>query len=91
MCFLTIAICGTKIAMKLQDPFHVYLATGITTLLVLQAIFNAFVVMGLVPTKGITLPFVSFGGSSVVMSCFMAGVLMRLGQIQSTKAKEAAS
>jgi len=78
-CFFLIAFCGFKIALSLKEPFQIYLAAGLTTLLVLQATLNAFVVMGLVPTKGITLPFVSFGGSSLIVSCFIAGVIARLG------------
>ncbi len=80
ICFLLIAICGFKIALSLKDTFQIYLCAGLTTLLTLQAIFNAFVVMGLVPTKGITLPFVSYGGSSLIMSCFTIGVIVRLAQ-----------
>jgi cell division protein FtsW len=84
ICFLLIAIYGFKIALSLNNPFQIYLAAGLTTLITLQAIFNAFVVMGLVPTKGITLPFVSYGGSSLIMSCFMVGVLVRLAQESTT-------
>ncbi len=95
ICFLLIVICGFKIALSLKDPFQIYLAAGLTTLMTLQAIFNAFVVMGLVPTKGITLPFVSYGGSSLIMSCFMIGVLVRLAQESTNSAdpnlKEATS
>lgn len=77
-CFACLAVAGFLTAKAQNEAFKSFLATGITTMLVLQAIFNSFVVMGLVPTKGITLPFVSFGGSSLVMSCFMIGLLIRL-------------
>ena len=49
-----------------------------TATLIVQASFNVAVTLGLVPTKGITLPFVSYGGSSLIMSMLTAGVLLRL-------------
>lgn len=55
-----------------------FLAAGLTLLITMQAATNMSVVLGLLPTKGLTLPFVSYGGSSLVSFCFMAGVLMRL-------------
>lgn len=78
ICFSLIAICGFKIALAQTDRYKNFLAAGLTTALILQAILNIFVVMGLVPTKGFTLPFLSFGGSSLIMSCFTVGVLARI-------------
>ena len=77
-CFILIAICGFKIAHAQTDRYKKFLAAGLTTALVLQAILNIFVVMGLVPTKGFTLPFLSFGGSSLILSCFIVGVIVRI-------------
>lgn len=78
LCFATIAVVGLHTALSQTDPFCRYLAIGITTTLVLQAVINAFVALGIVPTKGITLPFVSYGGASLLISCFMAGILLQL-------------
>lgn len=76
--FLAIGYCGFQAALKQKDPFLTYLAAGLTTLLLLQACINAFVVMGLLPTKGITLPFVSYGGSSLLVCMLAGGILLRL-------------
>ena len=55
-----------------------YLAFGITTMFGLQALVNIGVVLGSLPTKGLPLPFISYGGTSLVMSLFMAGVLANI-------------
>ena len=60
------------------QPYGVRLAQGLGLMLVLQAMINMGVNMGLLPTKGLTLPFVSYGGSSMVVSCLMAGLLLRI-------------
>ncbi|MEM7402689.1 MAG: putative lipid II flippase FtsW [Myxococcota bacterium] len=78
LCFVIITIAGLHTAQSQYDPFCCYLAVGITTTLVLQAVVNACVALGIVPTKGITLPFVSYGGASLLISCCMAGVLLQL-------------
>ncbi|HEX9843689.1 MAG TPA: FtsW/RodA/SpoVE family cell cycle protein, partial [bacterium] len=57
-----------------------YLAYGITTLFTLQIVLNLAVVMGMMPTKGLPLPFVSYGGSSLLASLFMTGVLLNVGR-----------
>ncbi len=82
LCFVTLMYAGLKIALRVKDPFEAYLAAGFTALITIQAILNCFVVMGLVPTKGLTLPFVSYGGSSLVVACWMVGVLYRLGSVK---------
>lgn len=76
--FSVIFVKGLMAAMYLQDSFKSYLAFGIALTIIIQAIFNMAVVVGLVPTKGITLPFISYGGSSLIMTAFMAGILLRL-------------
>lgn len=76
--FIVIGICGFRTAVLQKTPYETYLACGMTSILLLQAIINMFVVLGLVPTKGITLPFISYGGSSLLVSCLMAGILMQL-------------
>jgi cell division protein FtsW len=62
------------------DDFAKYLAFGITTLFAMQITLNLAVVMGLLPTKGLPLPFISYGGSSLVMSLFMTGILLNIGK-----------
>jgi cell division protein FtsW len=69
---------GLRASMRARDPYGCYLAFGITCLFGLQAIVNMCVVLGLLPTKGLPLPFVSYGGTALVMSLFMAGVLVNV-------------
>ena len=66
---------GMIAALRARDAFGSYLAYGITVLFALQALGNMGVVLGLLPTKGLALPFISYGGTSLVVSLFMAGVL----------------
>ena len=69
---------GVRASMEASDRFAGLLAFGITFALTLQAAINMGVVTGVLPTKGLTLPFLSYGGSSVLVSCWMAGVLLRI-------------
>ena len=69
---------GLRASMRARDPYGCYLAFGITCLFTLQAAVNMCVVLGLLPTKGLPLPFVSYGGTALVMSLFMAGVLVNI-------------
>jgi cell division protein FtsW len=66
---------GLAAALRARDVFGSYLAFGITAVFGTQALFNMGVVLGLLPTKGLVLPFVSYGGTSLIVSLFMAGVL----------------
>ncbi len=76
--FAVITVRGVQVALSHRSAFAALLALGLTSSLALQATFNISVALGLVPTKGLTLPFVSYGGSSLIVSAFMAGVLLRL-------------
>jgi len=69
---------GLRASTRARDPYGCYLAFGITCLFGLQALVNMCVVLGLLPTKGLPLPFVSYGGTALVMSLFMAGVLSNI-------------
>ena len=71
---------GFRASLAAQDDFSKYLGYGISTLFGLQIILNLAVVMGMMPTKGLPLPFISLGGSSLVLSLFMTGVLLNIGR-----------
>jgi cell division protein FtsW len=80
LCFCVIAWRGLRTAMRAPDSFGSFLALGITMMLVLQAFVNISVVLGLMPTKGIPLPLVSNGGSSMLMNLLAVGVLLNISQ-----------
>lgn len=65
---------------KTGDTFGLFLATGITLGLGIQGFVNMAVVLGLVPTKGLTLPFISYGGSALLVDLFAVGVLLSVGR-----------
>ena len=71
---------GVRIALQARDEFGRLLASGITILFGTQAAVNFGVVMGTLPTKGLTLPFVSYGGSSIMVLALAAGVLLNIGR-----------
>jgi cell division protein FtsW len=79
-CFCIIAWRGLRTAMRAPDRFGAFLALGLTTMVSVQAFFNISVVLGLLPTKGIPLPFVSFGGSSLLVSMIGMGILLNVSQ-----------
>jgi cell division protein FtsW len=71
---------GFVAAMKAPDDFGKFLGLGITTMVVGQALINLSVVLGLMPTKGIPLPFISYGGSSLFSMLLATGVLLNISQ-----------
>jgi cell division protein FtsW len=71
---------GMRAALRAPDRFGVLLGMGIVTGIVAQALFNMSVVLAIVPTKGIPLPFISYGGSSLVPTLFAVGVLLNISQ-----------
>jgi cell division protein FtsW len=83
--FVTILIRGMRLARNESDQFGSLLAAGLTALLALQAFVNMAVVTGLVPTKGLPLPFLSYGGTSMVVSLAAVGFLMALGRRSGTR------
>lgn len=69
---------GFRIAIKTNDLFKKTLALGLTVTFALSVFINMGVVMGLLPTKGLTMPFLSYGGSSLVMVCLLFGILLNI-------------
>ena len=86
-CFCLIAWRGVRITMRAPDSFGSFVALGLTTMIVVQAFVNMSVVLGLMPTKGIPLPFVSAGGSSLLISLLGMGVLLNISQHESAEAR----
>ncbi len=78
--FLIILWRGIRATVLMQDEFGRYLALGITAMLVIQAFFNISVALGLVPPKGIPLPMISFGGSSLLVTLASLGILMNISE-----------
>jgi cell division protein FtsW len=71
---------GIRTAMRTQDMFGRFLAVGISSMVVVQAFINVSVVLGLMPTKGIPLPFISYGGSSLFVTLACVGVLLNVSK-----------
>lgn len=86
--FAVILWRGARAAFRAPDRFGKLLAIGITTGVVVQAFFNMSVVVGLLPTKGIPLPFVSYGGSSILVTLVSCGILLNISQYAGTIADE---
>jgi cell division protein FtsW len=80
LCFAAVAWRGLRIGLLAPDRFGALLGLGITTVIVLQALVNMSVVTALAPTKGIPLPFVSMGGSSLLINMIGMGVLLNISQ-----------
>lgn len=78
--FAAMLVAGTRIARRAQTRFGLLVVFGCTALLTVPALINAAVVMGLVPTKGLTLPFLSYGGTSLVMCCAVLGGILGIAR-----------
>jgi cell division protein FtsW len=76
--FIVLGYRGIRAAVLSKDPFARFLAFGITATILIQAFFNISVVLALVPTKGITLPFISYGGTSLFIMLALIGVLLNI-------------
>jgi cell division protein FtsW len=86
LCFCVIAWRGLRISARAEDTFGSFVALGLTTMIAAQAFVNISVVLGLMPTKGIPLPLVSFGGSSLLINLLGMGVLLNISQHESSEA-----
>lgn len=80
LAYIIILVCGVLISMRAPDRFGRMLAFGMTLLLVFQAAFNIGVVTGCLPTKGLALPFISYGGTNLITALFAVGTLLNIGR-----------
>jgi len=78
--FVVIVLCGFYIAWRARDPFGTYLAAGITFLIGLQAFINIGVVTAVLPNKGLPLPFISYGGSNLLIMLTSVGILISIAR-----------
>jgi cell division protein FtsW len=85
--FLGFYICGIIIAFKVSDIFGRLVVLGITVMISIQAVINLGVVTGSLPTKGLALPFVSYGGSSLLINTIMVSLIINIAN-QSLKAQQ---
>jgi len=86
--FAIVVARGVRIGIRAKDEFGTYLAMGLTILIGVQVLFNLGVAMGLLPTKGLNLPFISFGGSALVVSLFSVGVLLNISRERPAPAEQ---
>lgn len=80
LAFTLLVYRGLRAAVNAADDYGTYLATGVTLFVGLQAFTNLSVALGLLPTKGLTLPFVSYGGSSLLVNCAAVGLLLNVSR-----------
>jgi cell division protein FtsW len=80
LCYAALVLKGLQIAARAKEPFGRHLALGITLLIGVQALINAGVVTGMLPTKGLTLPLVSYGGSSLMVNLLAIGILLSISR-----------
>jgi len=78
--FVWLFIKGIKLAARTEDPFGYFLTIGLTMMIGVQAIINFAVSTGLMPTKGLPLPFISYGGSALLINMAAAGILLNIAQ-----------
>jgi cell division protein FtsW len=89
--FAWVVIRGLRASWRVQDEYAGYLAAGMTLFIGLQAFTNLAVAMGMLPTKGLALPFVSYGGSSLVVNAAAAGIILNVSRFGVSRAKEQAA
>jgi cell division protein FtsW len=78
--FVVVVVRGARAAFRAADDYGSYLAVGVTMFIGLQAFTNLAVAMGMLPTKGLVLPFISYGGSSLLVNCAAVGVLLNVSR-----------
>ncbi len=89
--FVLVVWRGLRAAAGAADDYGTYLAVGITMFLGLQSFTNLAVAMGLLPTKGLVLPFISYGGSSLLVNCAAVGILLNVSRARSTQEADEAA
>lgn len=82
--FIAVAYNGVKIAMNSRDRFESLLSSGIVAIIIVQVLLNIAVVTGSIPPTGLPLPFISHGGSSLVVLMFVVGILVRISKESDT-------
>ena len=80
--FLLLLYFGFKIAINTSDKFYKYLSFGLIFQIIIQAILNLSVVIGLLPVTGVTLPFLSYGGSSLLITMISMGIILNISRYQ---------
>ena len=80
LAYLLLVARGVRAALRAPDDFGTFLAFGLSTMFGVQALVNIAVALAILPTKGLTLPFVSFGGSSLLVNAFAAGILLNISR-----------
>ena len=85
--FAALVWAGARIAQRAREPLAALVAIGMTSLIGIPAVINASVVMGMLPTTGFTLPFVSYGGNSLLICSLAVGVLLRIGACEAAPAQ----
>lgn len=78
--FIWLITKGIRIAGRTEEPFGYYLSVGLTMMIGVQAIINFAVATGLIPTKGLPLPFISYGGSALLVNMLAIGILMNISE-----------
>lgn len=83
--YVLFIVLGFRIVLKAEDDFGFLLASGIVFLIALQAFINIGVSIGMLPTKGLCLPFISYGGSSLVVNLTAVGILLNIGKLKKVR------
>ena len=78
--FFIILYRGVKIALNSKEEFSKYLAFGMVFQILIQAVMNLMVVIGLIPVTGVTLPFLSYGGSSLLITLIEMGIILNISK-----------
>jgi cell division protein FtsW len=81
--YLVIVVQGVRAALRSSDDYGAYIAFGISSLFGVQALVNMAVAMAMLPTKGLTLPFISYGGSSLLVNAAAMGILLNTSRRRS--------
>src|SRR5262249_60506784 len=83
--YLVIVSRGVRVALLAKDDYGSFIAFGISTMFGVQALVNLAVAMAILPTKGLTLPFLSYGGSSLLVNAVAVGVLLNISRPRPTE------